>query len=190
MAGRPVIFLDRDGVLCEERGYVSSLWELRIFPYAQEAVERLHALGYLVIVITNQSAVARGLTDEKMVEEIHRCIMRETGVDKIYYCPHLPPKQGEPPRPPYHVFCDCRKPRTGLIGQAMRDYALNMERAYFAGDRASDIETGQAAGISTILLESGYGMARLEKTVKPDLVFETLMDFTHYLEQREKRNRD
>lgn len=177
-----VIFLDRDGVLCEERGYVTSLSELRLFPYTKESVTRLHALGYAVIVITNQSAIARGLVDEDVVADIHSHIIRETGVDHIYCCPHLPPMPGEPPVSPYRIECGCRKPHTGLIEQAVHDHGLDLNGAYFVGDRASDIEAGQAAGIQTVLLRSGYGLDRLENPVKPDLIFDTLPDFVTYLE--------
>lgn len=182
MDKRPVIFLDRDGVICVERGYVTSLSKLRLFPYARESVTRMHALGYAVIVITNQSAIARGLVDEAVVADIHYYIIQETGVDRVYCCPHLPPEPGEPQIPPYRIFCNCRKPHTGLINQAVRDHEFDLNRAYFVGDRASDIETGQVAGIRTVLLQSGYGLARLERPVKPDLVFDTLLDFVMYLE--------
>lgn len=183
MDKRPVIFLDRDGVICEERGYVTSLSELRLFSYTKECVARMHELGYAVIVVTNQSAIARGLVDEGVVGDMHRHIIQETGVDCVYCCPHLPPKLGEPERPPYRIACDCRKPKTGLIDQAVCDLGLDLKGAYFVGDRASDIETGQAAGIRTVLLQSGYGLARLEKPVKPDFVFDTLLDFVKYLEK-------
>ena len=183
MDKRPVIFLDRDGVLCEERGYVTSLSELRLFPYAEESVTRMHALGYAVIVITNQSAIARGLVDKDVVDNIHRHIVQETGVDHIYCCPHLPPKPGEPQIPPYRMVCGCRKPRTGLIDRAVCDYGFDLKGAFFVGDRAGDIETGQAAGIRTVLLQSGYGLTRLERPVRPDLIFDTLLDFVKYLEE-------
>lgn len=176
------IFLDRDGVICEERGYVTSLRELWLFPYARESVTRMHALGYAVIVITNQSAIARGLVDEDVVADIHSHIIQETGVDRVYCCPHLPPNPGEPQVPPYRVFCNCRKPHTGLIEQAVHDFGLDLKGAYFVGDRSSDIEAGQAAGMRTVLLRSGYGLSRLEKPLKPDLVFNTLPDFVTYLE--------
>lgn len=187
MDKRPVIFLDRDGVLCEERGYVTSLSELRLFPYAGGSVTRMHALGYAVVVITNQSAIARGLADEAAIADIHSHIIRETGVDRIYCCPHLPPEPGEPQVPPYRVFCSCRKPRTGLIDQAVRDHGLELKGAYFVGDRAGDIEAGQAAGIRTVLLRSGHGSGSLERPVTPDLIFDALPDFVTYLE-REDRN--
>lgn len=182
MDTRPVIFLDRDGVICEERGYVTSLSELRMFPYARESVMRMRALGYAVVVITNQSAIARGLAAEDAVADIHSHIIQETGVDCVYCCPHLPPAPGERPVPPYRIICNCRKPCTGLIDQAVRDHGLDLHGAYFVGDRASDIETGQAAGIRTVLLQSGYGLARLERPVTPDLIFDILPDFVTFLE--------
>ena len=183
---RPVVFLDRDGVLCEEHGYVTSIDELRIFPYAQEAIQRLHDLGYLVIVITNQSAIARGVVSEEKVNDINRYIALKTGVDGVYCCPHYPPGDGEPESQPYRIFCDCRKPKTGLIDRAAHDFALDMNTVWFVGDRAGDIETGRAIGANTVLLESGYGTARLEAPVKPDFVFNTLLDFVKHLEEERK----
>lgn len=186
----PVIFLDRDGVLCEERSYVASLAGLHVFPYAKAAVGKMRKLGYRVIVITNQSCVARGFATEETVARIHEHLKRETGVDAIYCCPHLPPAAGEAETPPYRISCTCRKPRTGLIEQAARDFLLDMENAYFVGDRAGDIETGRAIGAHTVLLESGYGTARLEKPVRPDMTFDTLLDFVAYLEGKQGRSKE
>ena len=188
MGGTPVVFLDRDGVLCEEHGYVTSFADLRIFPYARDSVERLHALGYLAIVVTNQAAVAKGLVSEEDVAAMHERLVCETGVDAVYCCPHYPPAAGDPEAPPYRVVCGCRKPRTGLIEQARRNFELDMTRSWFVGDRAGDIMTGQAVGVRTVLLESGYGTARLENPVEPDMVFAALPDFAAYLEREHERN--
>ncbi len=165
---KPVIFLDRDGVLTKEKSYVLRKEELEIFDYASACVRKMHDAGYLVLVITNQSAVARGMMTEETLQEMNDILMEETGVDDVFYCPHWHPTD---------AVCDCRKPQTGMIQQAMQKYDLDMEHAYFVGDRASDIRTGQNAGIQTVLLESGYGTKRLEEEVTPDYIFEDLRDF-------------
>ncbi len=165
---KPVVFLDRDGVLTKEKSYVLHKDELEIFDYARACVRKMHNAGYLVLVITNQSAVGRGMITEETLQEMNRILMEETGVDDIFYCPHWHPTA---------TVCNCRKPQIGMIQQAMETYDLDMEHAYFVGDRASDIRTGQNAGIKTVLLESGYGTKRLEEEVTPDYIFEDLRDF-------------
>lgn len=166
----PAVFLDRDGVLCEERGHLRGGDALSVFPFAAGAVRTLHDKGYLAVVVTNQSAVARGLITEAEVEAAHRELMERTGVDAVYHCPHL--EGGSVAR--YAVRCECRKPRTGMIDRACKDLDIDRSRSWFVGDRASDIQAGIAAGLRTVLLESGYGTARLEAPVRPDHVMEDL----------------
>jgi len=169
---RPAVFLDRDGVLTEERGCLHSGDTLHIFPYAAECVRRFHELGYYAIVITNQSAVARGFLSVDALLEMNRVLIEHTGVDAVYYCPHH--EQGTVPE--YSVACRCRKPQTGLIERACADFDIDMSRSLMVGDRAGDILTGEHAGIKTILLESGYGSARLERPVEPDYILNDLRD--------------
>ncbi|MCR5609587.1 MAG: HAD family hydrolase [Lachnospiraceae bacterium] len=182
--GNKVIFLDRDGVICKEKSYVTKLEQLEIFDYAAKAVRVFHILGYAVIVITNQSGIARGMFSEDELVKMNSKIYKEVKVDDILYCPHLPPKQGEKEREPYIIKCTCRKPNTGLIEQAVRKHDLTLNGAFFVGDRASDIETGQNAHIKTVLLESGYGSTRLEKDITPDYIFNDLMEFAEFLQEK------
>ena len=172
---KPAIFLDRDGVLTEEMSYVTSVESLIIFPYAAECVRQIHQKGYYAIVITNQSGIARGLFTESILQSMNKYLMEATGVDAIYYCPHHP--DGRVSR--YRKTCTCRKPETGLLERACMDFGIDMSNSYMVGDRASDIFTGQNAGIKTVLLESGYGTARLEEHVNPDY---TLTDLRNILE--------
>jgi len=167
---KPALFLDRDGVLTEETSYITSIEDLRIFPYAEECVQRIHEKGYYAIVITNQSGVARGLFTEKTLQNVNKYLMEITGVDAIYYCPHHP--NGSVSK--YRKICMCRKPGIGLLEYARMDFEIDMGRSYMVGDRASDILAGQKAGIKTVLLESGYGTARLEEQVTPDYVLPDL----------------
>lgn len=166
-----VIFLDRDGVICKEKSYVISLDEIEIFDYTRECIEIIHSLGYLAVVITNQSAVAKGLMAEEKLIEINDYIQKQTLVDKIYYCPH------------YNQDCNCRKPKIGLLEKAIKDFDLDLTDAYFVGDRASDILTGQNIGIKTVLLESGYGTKRLEEEVLPDYILKDLKGFVDLLKR-------
>lgn len=167
---KPAVFLDRDGVLTEEQGYVTSVKDLLLFPYSAECVRRIHEKGYYAIVITNQSGIARGLFSESDLKEMNAYLQEAIGVDAVYYCPHHPEGIVEC----YRKVCKCRKPETGLLDQACADFEIDMQRSYMVGDRAGDILTGEKAGIRTVLLESGYGTARLEENVTPDYIFPDL----------------
>lgn len=165
---KPAVFLDRDGVITTEKSYILKLSDLEIFPYAEEAVRVIHEKGYWAIVITNQSAVGRGMLQEDELKRMNDLLMKSTGVDAVFDCPHWS-AQG--------TICSCRKPQTGLIERAMKQFDIDLNNSYFVGDRASDIECGQNMGIRTVLLESGYGTEKLEKLVKPDYVYNDLMQF-------------
>lgn len=174
---QPAVFLDRDGVLTREMSYVAALDQLEIFSYTAECVAKIKDNGYLTIVITNQSGVARGLLSEEELRKMNRYLMKETGVDAVYYCPHY--EQGIIPG--YAKKCNCRKPQTGMIESACKDFHIDLSKSYMIGDRASDILTGQKAGIKTILLESGYGSAKLEEQVTPDYILNDLRDVADLL---------
>lgn len=169
--------MDRDGVLTEERGYIDSVEKLRIFPYAAECIRQIHMKGYYAIVVTNQSGVARGLFTEEVLQKMNEYLIQQTSVDAVYYCPHHPEGVVEQ----YRMVCCCRKPKTGMIQTACQKFDIDMENSYMVGDRAGDIAAGKSAGIRTILLESGYGSARLEKNIKPDYVFGDLRDIIEIL---------
>lgn len=169
---RPAVFLDRDGVLTEEKGYVGSIDELHIFAYAGDCVAKIKEKGYYSIVVTNQSGIARGLFTESDLQKMNQYLFERTGVDAIYYCPHHPEGAVED----YRKSCECRKPGTGLLNQACRDFNIDLSRSYMVGDRVSDILMGQKAGIRTILVESGYGTVGLEAEVSPDYICNDLRD--------------
>lgn len=178
---KPAVFLDRDGVINEENSYITNLSKLKIFPYANDCIKEMHKLGYLVIIVTNQSGVARGMMSETDVMEINEYIKKEIGVDAIYYCPH-------------HVYgiiksysqsCKCRKPNVGLIEQACKDFDIDLHKSFMVGDRASDIQTGKNAKVRTVLLESGYGSTKLEQEVYPDYILEDLRDVIAILKKEQ-----
>lgn len=169
---KPAVFLDRDGVLTVEKSYVCKTDELEIFPFAKECVSDIHKKGFYAIVISNQSGVARGYLTEDVLREMNRRLMEEVGVDDVFYCPHL--TNGVISK--YAIACNCRKPRIGMIMDAQKKYDVDMSRSYMIGDRASDIQLGNNVGIKTILVNSGYGMERLEAKVIPDYICRDLSE--------------
>lgn len=174
---RPCVFLDRDGVLNEERSYITELCQLAIFPYVKKCIQAIHRKGYLAIVISNQSGIARGILKVSELEKMNDYLREQTEVDGIYCCPHLPSGRDVG----YAIECECRKPKTGLIGRACREHGIDLSRSIMVGDRASDILTGKKAGIKTVLLESGYGTRRLEADVEPDYIMGDLRDILNIL---------
>lgn len=174
---KPAVFLDRDGVLTEEKGYLRTVGDLKIFPYAAECVRQIQKRGFYAVVVTNQGGIAKGLFTEVTLREMNDYLIEKTGVDAIYYCPHHP--QGMIGR--YTKQCHCRKPDTGMIETACRELVIDLQRSYMVGDRACDILMGQNAGIKTVLLESGYGTAGLEEKVVPDYVCNDLRDVIQIL---------
>lgn len=174
------IFLDRDGVINKEKSYITDLAELEIYPFIMEAMDIFKELNYLTVVVTNQSAVARGMLSEEKLKEINTFLQESLKLDAVYYCPHLPPSDGFEV-PPYNIECDCRKPKSGMILKAIDEFNINVEKSFFIGDRATDIILGQNVKLKTILVNSGYGVKRLEYPVSPDYIFENLLSFAKFL---------
>ena len=179
---RPAVFIDRDGTISEEVGYVNHPSRFRLFPYSAEAIRILNASGWLAIVVTNQAGVARGYFSEDVIRKIHQQLVsalhaESARLDAIYYCAHHP-SVGEPP---YRLDCDCRKPKPGLIEQAGRDFEIDMASSWIAGDRHSDVELARNAGLRSAFVLSGYGRGEWEYQSqgwkhRPDLVCENLLE--------------
>lgn len=167
------VFLDRDGVVCEDTDYVTSFEKLKIYPYAKEAIKLIHQKGYLAIVITNQSGVARGMMTEETLQVLNHFLKLETGVDDIYYCPHLPPERKEVF--PYRIKCNCRKPDTGLIEKAILEYHIDRDKSYMIGDRETDIIAGKKAGLKTVWIRSRHS------TEMADKISDNLLDYALHL---------
>ena len=164
----PAVFIDRDGTLIEEVNYLSRIKDLRFFDYTVEAVRMLKENGYLVIVVTNQSGIGRGIFDEAAMRGIHDKIQNDLTekIDAFYFCPHLPTDG-----------CACRKPNLGMIEAAQENYAIDLENSWMIGDKAIDVETGFNALIKTALVMTGYGRKDLEKLKRqPNIVAETLLE--------------
>ena len=147
---KQAVFLDRDGTLNEDVGYVSLPEDLHIYPFVKEALSLLKSNGYLLIVVTNQSGIDRGIYDENMLQTIHNKMQSEldNAIDAFYFCPHLPDSG-----------CACRKPNLGMIEAARLDYPIDISASWMIGDKDIDVEMGLNAGLKTILVETGYGRA-------------------------------
>ncbi len=155
-AGRPAAFLDRDGVLNVDKGYLFRSEDFEWIPGAIEAVKRLNDRGYLVFVVTNQSGVARGYYGEEDVIRLHNWMNGELAkhgahIDKFYYCPHYT----EGPASGYVKACQCRKPLPGLILAALAEWNIDREKSFLIGDKDSDIAAAAAAGIKGYKFAAG-----------------------------------
>ncbi|MFZ5644544.1 MAG: D-glycero-alpha-D-manno-heptose-1,7-bisphosphate 7-phosphatase [Bacillota bacterium] len=186
----PAVFLDRDGVIIKEVGYITHPGQIELYSDAGSSIAALNRSGFLCIVITNQSAVARGMITENDLANIHGVIMERLSyngarLDAIYYCPHLPPDAGEQDVPPYRVRCKCRKPKSGMIEKALGEFNIDIGRSFIIGDRESDIVAGYNAGLSTILLNTGYGTQSYEGNsgIKPDIVFQNLAEAVEFIKE-------
>ena len=157
------MFLDRDGTLIEERGYLDRLELLSIFPWTADALRLLKRAGFLLVVVTNQSAIARGIIDESFLDGVHREVSARLArggavVDRYYYCPHL----ADAPLEQYRKACRCRKPGPGLIEQACRDLNIDPARSFTVGDRWLDVACGVAAGTRALRVLTGHGAHEVE----------------------------
>jgi D-glycero-D-manno-heptose 1,7-bisphosphate phosphatase len=179
---KPAIFMDRDGTLCHEVGYVNHLGRFRLYPYAVDAVRLINRCGFLAVVVTNQAGVARGYFPESLVHEVHatmRAAMEAGGarLDGVYVCIHHP-SVGEPP---YRQDCDCRKPRPGLLRRAEAELGIDLRRSWMVGDRRNDLEVAWNAGARAALVRTGYGEGELKWFAggwprQPDLVADHLLE--------------
>jgi D-glycero-D-manno-heptose 1,7-bisphosphate phosphatase len=153
---RRAVFLDRDGTIGEELGYVNHIDRFQIFPYAAESIRELNRAEIPVIVVTNQSGIARNIFPESLVHEVHKKMVAELAaggawIDGIYFCPHKS-----------EDACECRKPNPGLLERAAREHSLDLTSSWIVGDRYADLEMGHAAGSRGILVMTGYGRGEYE----------------------------
>jgi len=160
---RPAVFLDRDGTINEQRGYINHISRFVLLPGTAEAVRLLNEHGFLAIIVTNQSGVARGYFPIELVNEVHehlKELLRKEGayVDGIFFCPHY--HRGEVGE--YTIECNCRKPRPGLIEKARENLDIDMAGSYLIGDRVSDIELAKRCNLKGVLVKTGYGKGDLE----------------------------
>jgi D-glycero-D-manno-heptose 1,7-bisphosphate phosphatase len=172
---RRAVFLDRDGTIAEEVGYANHISRFVVYPFAATAIRRLNEAGLPVIVVTNQSGVARGFFPESLIGRMHEKMVEELAaggahVDGMYYCPHIRDDQ-----------CSCRKPLPGMLEQAAREHNLEISGSVLVSDRYNDIQMGHENGCRTILVLTGYGRGdyewnRAKWPRQPDYVVENLAD--------------
>ena len=173
---RRAIFLDRDGTINVEKEYLHRAEEFEFINGAPQAVRILNEAGFFVVVVTNQSGVARGYYSEEDVEMLHRHIDRELGkvgarVDAWFYCPHHLQGNGG-----YALECDCRKPLPGMLLEAARRYGIDLAASLMVGDKLDDIKAGIAAGCRSILVRTGYGASEESRIPGGTEVYDNLLE--------------
>ncbi len=168
------VFLDRDGTVSEEIGYMYDAGRFKVFPWTGPAVRRINESGMKAVLITNQSGVGRGYFDESSVQRVHAILVNELAghsakLDGIYVCVHHPDSG-----------CDCRKPNPGMLVQAQRELDIDLANSYVIGDKQIDVETAHAVGAKGILVLTGYGAEEREKHkatgIQPHFVARDLME--------------
>ncbi len=184
---RRAIFIDRDGTISEEVGYVNHVSRYKLMERTAAAVKMINESDYLAVVVTNQAGVARGYFKEDMITRVHERmeqLLAAEGArfDKIYYCPHHP-DVGEPP---YRKSCDCRKPKTGMIDQAKEELGIDVSNSFVIGDKFSDVAFAHKVGAKGILVLTGYGRGEYEYAddqlkAKPDHIAEDLYDAVEWI---------
>lgn len=188
---KPAVFIDRDGTVNEQMGYINHLSRFVMLSGAAEAIKLLNSHQYLTIIVSNQSGVARGYYPIELVNEVHahmKALMKEEGafVDGIYFCPHH--VKGSVPE--YSIPCNCRKPKTGLIEKACKDFDIDMANSYVIGDRYSDIELAMRLDIKGVLVATGYGLGDLDYvfprlTYRPSYVAQDLLHAVRWIIEKE-----
>jgi len=183
---RPAVFLDRDGTVSEEVGYLNHLSRFQLLPGAAAAICRLNDASLPVIVVTNQSGVGRGYFPEQLVRDVHDRMSAEllqcgARLDGVYYCPHVSSDE-----------CECRKPKTGMLEQAARELGLDLHKSFVVGDRHSDVEVAHCAGSRSILVRTGFGEGELAWRAKtwarqPEFVAADLPEAVEWILQEVRR---
>jgi D-glycero-D-manno-heptose 1,7-bisphosphate phosphatase len=168
------IFMDRDGTVSEEVGYMYHTHMYKPFPWAGPAIRKINESGMKAILITNQSGVERGYFPESQVHEVHEILRAELSkhnatLDAVYYCPHHP-----------ETGCECRKPRAGMLLRAQKELGIDLSRSYVIGDKYLDVGVAHAAGATSVLVLTGYGRAEhaqfKDQPLQPHFIAENLLD--------------
>jgi D-glycero-D-manno-heptose 1,7-bisphosphate phosphatase len=179
---RPVVFLDRDGTINEEIGYITKITDLQLIAGAGQAIKRLNDANIAAILITNQTGAARGYYDETHIQALNNRLVsllkaESAHLDALYYCPHL----ADGIIPYLSIKCDCRKPEPGLVLQAYKDNSdLDSQRAYVVGDKATDVELAHNCNAKGILVKTGYGndvlQGKYQHPVTADFTAENIIE--------------
>lgn len=189
---RKAVFLDRDGTINRESGYINHPSRLELLPWAAPAIRALNKAGHLVIVVTNQAGVARGYFTEDLLKEVFQKMENDLAaegahIDQIYYCPHHPSVGPEE----YRKDCPCRKPNSGMLEKACRDFDIDLSASYLIGDRQSDIKFGQSHDLHSIMVLTGYGRGEFAYTKDtwsniPDHISENIQEAVQYILKKEQ----
>lgn len=182
---RPAVFLDRDGTLIEEVGYLTDLRQLTLFPWTADAIRLLNRAGFAAVVVTNQSAIGQGLIDEAFLARAHAEIDEQLArggarIERYYFCPHHPESRLDA----YRQVCRCRKPGPGLVEQACAELNLDIERSWMIGDRWRDVCCGLAAGTRALMVKTGYGAAEAAHPpagVRADAILNNLVEAVSWI---------
>ncbi|HTM02760.1 MAG TPA: D-glycero-beta-D-manno-heptose 1,7-bisphosphate 7-phosphatase [Vicinamibacterales bacterium] len=188
---RPCVFLDRDGTIIEDVGFLRDIGQLDVLPWSADAIKLLNDGGYAVVVVTNQSGVGRGYFDEAHVQATHQALDAKLAaqgarVDAYYYCPHHPDAADAR----YGTACDCRKPAPGMLRRAAADLQLDLPRSWMVGDWWRDVQAGVGAGVRTILVRSGRSAEHRpapEEAPRPDAILNNLMEAAAWILRRSSR---
>ncbi len=190
-SSRPAIFMDRDGTISHEVGYVNHASRFRLYPWSVDAVRTINGAGWLAVVVTNQAGVARGYFPESVLRDVQQMLVDrlEAGgarLDAVYACMHHPTVG----RAPYRMDCNCRKPRPGLLRRAEAELGADLRRSWVIGDRHSDLQLAWNAGAYGALVKTGYGIGELTHLARswprpPDLVAENLLEAVERILDRE-----
>ncbi|MCK5228018.1 MAG: D-glycero-beta-D-manno-heptose 1,7-bisphosphate 7-phosphatase [Desulfobulbaceae bacterium] len=181
------VFLDRDGTINEQMGYINHISRFHLLPNVALAIRALNEREVPVVVISNQSGVGRGYFPESLLTDVHEKMNRllaEEGakIDGLYYCPHHPEAREDV----YRIECDCRKPRSGMLEKAARDLNLDLAGSYVVGDRWSDLKTAERCNASGVLVLTGYGRGDLKyigprESLQPHYIAEDLLDGVQWI---------
>ncbi len=187
---KPAVFLDRDGVLIEDVHLLTHPDGIRILTGVPEALQRLKDRGYLLIVVSNQTVVARGLLSEQELRilqgRVESCLVKAgaPSIDGVFFCLHHPSAT----IPAYRVVCDCRKPRSGLLLRAAREQSIDLSASFMVGDRLTDIAAGAKVGCRTVLVQTGAHLAPpiessgpLDLAITPNFVCEDLREAANWI---------
>jgi D-glycero-D-manno-heptose 1,7-bisphosphate phosphatase len=190
MTRQPAVFLDRDGTINEQMGYINHISRFVLLPGVGRAIRRLNEQNIPVVVVTNQSGLARGYFPATLLAEVHQQMEEQLAaegahVDGLYICPHHPEAKEEK----YRKACDCRKPKIGLLKKAAADLQLDLKQSFMVGDRWSDLKCGAAAGATSILVLTGYGRGDQQyigpqQEIQPAMVAEDLEQAVDWILQQ------
>jgi D-glycero-D-manno-heptose 1,7-bisphosphate phosphatase len=187
------VFLDRDGTINEEMGYINHPSRFIIFPYVAKSIRIFNKLGLKVVVITNQSGVARGYFSETLVNKLHEELVKKMKekdaiIDAIYYCPHHP-REGQKK---YKIDCSCRKPKPGMVLKAVKDHGIDLSRSFMIGDRYKDIVFARKLRIKSGFVLTGYGLGeytfhRRKWKYDPDFTGDNLLNIAQQIKAYMKK---